>query len=249
MYWYDYGARFYDPQIVRFHTLDPKAEKYFPISLYAYVANNPVRYIDPDGREIVDANGNVIYTQQGGWAKNAPTDAVRIGNSMMTTRTGTNQWNKMVDAKYPIQLSISSRNRGGKLGEAAVQTRNHVNSATNKIEKVEVVSVKITIFEGSIKNILNPNVKGSNPESQNLIDTYRTATQTVDQAIGAVAVHESVHGTSMDNITQDVENTLTGTNHDVEAEPRALEYKVLNETFNQNLKPITPISIDKIEKK
>jgi hypothetical protein len=36
-----------------FTTLDPLAEKYYSISPYVYCANNPVRYIDSDGRDWV----------------------------------------------------------------------------------------------------------------------------------------------------------------------------------------------------
>ena len=37
----------------RFLTIDPMAEKYPWISPYAYCLNNPIRYIDPDGRDVV----------------------------------------------------------------------------------------------------------------------------------------------------------------------------------------------------
>jgi hypothetical protein len=45
----------YDPVLGRWMTTDPLAEKYYSISPYAYCANNPVKYIDPDGMEFTDA--------------------------------------------------------------------------------------------------------------------------------------------------------------------------------------------------
>jgi len=48
----DFGARFYDPRYGKFLSLDPLYNKYPNISPYAAFANNPVIYIDPDGRVV-----------------------------------------------------------------------------------------------------------------------------------------------------------------------------------------------------
>ena len=56
--WYDYGARMYDGALGRFTTVDPMAEKYYSVDLYAYVENNPIKHIDINGDSITVLNKN-----------------------------------------------------------------------------------------------------------------------------------------------------------------------------------------------
>ena len=64
--WYDYGARWMDPVLCRFTTMDPLCEKYYDTSPYAYCANNPVKYVDPDGKKVYgldeSARRNIVNT-------------------------------------------------------------------------------------------------------------------------------------------------------------------------------------------
>jgi len=74
-HWLDYGARFYDPVLGRFHTQDRFSEKYLDFTPYQYAANNPILYIDVNGDSInftsilqtggIDAVVNILFDLSG----------------------------------------------------------------------------------------------------------------------------------------------------------------------------------------
>ncbi|MFN8331861.1 MAG: RHS repeat-associated core domain-containing protein [Saprospiraceae bacterium] len=57
-------ARYYDSEIGRFLAVDPMKEKHLDHSPYSYCANNPILFLDPDGRDwYKDSEGHYRYNK------------------------------------------------------------------------------------------------------------------------------------------------------------------------------------------
>ncbi len=62
---YYYGARYYEPRLSLWMSCDPKQEKYPNVNSYCYANNNPIIFIDTNGKE-----GIVVSGQHGGTMQN-----------------------------------------------------------------------------------------------------------------------------------------------------------------------------------
>lgn len=88
---YDFDARMYYPALCRFMTMDPLCEKYYSISPYAYCNNNPVKYIDSDGRDVKPAGTAELIMIQNTLPKEAR-DYVRLDNNGLIDKTLLNSY-------------------------------------------------------------------------------------------------------------------------------------------------------------
>ncbi|BEG99148.1 hypothetical protein [Bacteroides sedimenti] len=84
--------------------------------------NNPVRFIDPDERKIVDAEGKEITHSEGsGWSSNATPYVIEIENCMLLAPDGKAMLYGLIGAEFPAALCWDGTSKN--LGEVMLKVR------------------------------------------------------------------------------------------------------------------------------
>ena len=180
---YDFGARIYDPRIGRWLSCDPLAYKYAPISSYAYVLNNPIIFIDIDGREVIGSDGKPVTYEKGEdgvikWSENATQDIKEVGEAMMTTKFGEQAFGKWQTSSTKIKIVIDKETESTILAETKPKLNDEGVPLVKdgQYEEADVIFYK--------KKIEADRKEGSGKRFDNA---------SYEETLGTVGVHEVYH--------------------------------------------------------
>ncbi|MCU6769241.1 hypothetical protein OCV73_09850 [Barnesiella propionica] len=173
----------------RYISIDPEAERYYSISPYANCANNPIKYIDNDGKRIVDTQGNPItYSVKAGWSSNVTNDVQIIGQAMMLTPIGNEQLTKMISHSKIITMHLSNETTNSYLG-LTQYTKNGKTIITIFPENIKNDLQKYKSINEQLKLNSLLQIIGASQQDKLLLKNVPTLTE----RIGQVGVHESEH--------------------------------------------------------
>jgi len=107
---YDYGARSYMSDVVRWRSIDPHADSYFSVTPYSSFANNPISFVDPTGKDIL------FWQWQGGTGEDSEGEWKQVTYNKLDKKTQTAISN-FAKTKSGKSLLGSFANKGDKIGD------------------------------------------------------------------------------------------------------------------------------------
>ena len=147
---YDFGARIYDPRIGRWLSLDPLQKKYPGQSPYNFCANNPIIFIDPDGREIIPVvNSSYNGTSNPETARDLAGTSHKVNFSAKFNKT-----TKQYDIYASISIKYSSlfaNSEAFELNNQGLYEETKIHEETHKDQIVAAIESPISISIGGVQ--------------------------------------------------------------------------------------------------
>jgi len=128
---YYYGARYYNPHLGRWLAVDPSQGKYPSLSPYAYCANNPMKYIDPDGEDFAIHVYNSPRTKG-------------FGHMELFYQDGNGNWSNYDQGDYGVKIRTSDGPPKGSL-------LYHTSSEQDKAISISAIQSKSNHDNGSLE--------------------------------------------------------------------------------------------------
>ena len=112
--WYDFGARMHDAMLTRWGTIDPFAEKYYTFSPYIYCAANPIKFVDPTGKNaVISVEGNIITIQVNIYIQGASAELLKAyyENIMQNWGAVTSYTDLLTGNEYTLNWQVSVKDK------------------------------------------------------------------------------------------------------------------------------------------
>jgi RHS repeat-associated protein len=119
----DFGARIYDSRSGKWMSLDPLMRKYPGYSAYSYCIDNPIFYVDPDGRDIDIGNIKGKNGYETGLRMLGASNSWRgFVNQFASTSSGDNPYGVNVSGSMSdVSLTFSMQMSGSSINETKFQ--------------------------------------------------------------------------------------------------------------------------------